>query len=356
MKKTLLKISLLAVFGVLSTACNKDDDNPTPILVPSSDVFAVGKDNISSTQSFFYKNNLKTNLEVAPNELPTIKGIFVDGNDVYTIGYVTITNPPAPNANQACYWKNNVKFMLPFLAGSPVDIYSEASAITVVLGDIYITGFSATNGSTKRTIILWKNSVASNFASSPTISFTPLAISVFNNDIYIAGYTDDFTIAHATFWKNGILNTVSTSDTVAQDIKVNQSGVHVMFKEYSAGSGPNIIKYWKDGVETTISAVQNMPGKVMVNGSDVYITGGESDAGGSNYKALYWKNGVKVQLPDGNNLIANDIKVGANGDVYIASRTPFNSLAPLTYWKNNVKITLGTTNEYIVAFDINKKL
>ena len=354
-KNSILKIATFLIFAMSIMSCSKDNDLPTPLPLQVSDVFAAGSDNSTPPQVFYYKNNVKTILPVASNENATIRGIAVDGNDVYTIGNIRIDVPGFPSTTNACYWKNNVKFILPLPSGTPINSFLDTRAITIVNGEVYIVGFSATNGSSRRTIVVWKNGIASNFASSATLSYTPSAISVYNNDVYVAGYTSDAVRDNVVFWKNGLLTTISTLDNDALDIAVNQNGIHVLYNEDGGGTLPDPIKFWKDGNVSTITTLISQTGKMAVKGTDVYITGGEIQTGSSNFKAFYWKNGVKLELPDSDRIIASDIKFGINGDIYIASKSQFNGLKELTYWKNNVKFTIGNSNERFEAFDINNK-
>ena len=361
-KVLLVAITIFSMTIILS--CSKDSDEPTPpptVILPTSDVFAVGTDNGSPEQIFYYKNNIKTTLAKPPELSAQPQGIYTSGEDVYVYGNVygipsgsTITG----SYWQACYWKNNVKVNLPYFIENGV--FAQVVDMVVVNGDVYALGVFANNVSANRRIVVWKNGVLNNITLfSATNSYFPVAICVYNDDIYVSGSGSTGAvgegIGRAKFWKNGLETTLSTvTPSVCQDIYVDQSGVHVMYGEYNSPSTA-AIKYWKDGVTTTIAS-QNVGfgGKMLVKGTDVYITGGQTEAGSLIGKACYWKNTVKTELAGGSGLTAIDIKIGTNGDVFILARTEGGN-STREYWKNNVKATLGASNERFIGLDINNK-
>jgi hypothetical protein len=357
--KNLAKL-VLTTFTALSisiiTSCSKDDDSSGNQSIPVSDIFAVGTDNSSPSQEFYYKNNVKTFLSVAANESAQPSAMFVDGNDVYITGSVYVYPTTGNSYYQACYWKNNVKINLPHYIDPSGDNYAHSNEITVVNGDVYIVGVLAENFSANRQIVYWKNGVLGYITGfSATVSNTPSSICVYNNDIYVGGGSYDGTIYNAKIWKNGIVTNLSTNSSICQTVFADQTGVHALFGEYAGGGVTTAMKYWKDGVTTTISTQQPQIGKMTIKGTDVYITGAQSETGGFIYKACYWKNGVKTELSNGNSLIADELKIGANGDVFISSRLPSGGYSTLTYWKNNIKATLGNSIDNFADFDINNK-
>jgi len=345
---------VMLLFGFSTISCSKDDDAAIPSEpIPVSDIFAVGQNNASPSQEFFYKNNVKTMLSVASNESAAPRAMFVDGDDVYIAGHVYVYPEGGDSYFQPCYWKNNVKVDLPF--NTAIFGYADAEAITVVDGDVYVTGvLSESFGGGG--IVLWKNGVLNYITGySDTFTYRPYDICVYNNDIYISGLAHNGTSIFAKYWKNGIETSLSSNPSVSPSIVANQTGVHVLFAEYSGCCAITALKYSKDGVVKTISTQQPEFGKMTVKGNDVYITGSERETGSTVNKACYWKNGVKTELPGGNTLVATDVKVGANGDVFVASRLSGGGYSVLTYWKNNVPATLGSSSDNFSAFDINNK-
>ena len=356
MKSTLLKIATILTFALAIMSCSKDDESsaPAPLQAPVSDVFAAGFENSSTIQYFFYKNNTRSSMSAAADEFVAIAGILVDGNEVYVTGKVITAPFPADNRSQPCYWKNNVKVNLPLPPTS--SNYVGANEIAILNGDVYVLGLDP---SFPQNFILWKNGVRSSYASVPAgSSLKGKSLCVFGNDVYVAGSIDvgnDGSNIRATYWKNGIATTVGTSKSFCNDIKVDQTGVHIVYVDYTGLDNITAIKYWKDGANTTISTLRPAVGKMLVKGTDVYITGAEREVGSSIFKACYWKNGVKTDLNENTNLIANNIKIGVNGDIFVSSRRANNGDAPLTYWQNNIKKTIGNSNDNFSCFDINNK-
>jgi hypothetical protein len=361
----LLLVAITIFSMLIISSCSKDNDELTPpppstVILPTSDVFVVGADNGSPSQEFYYKNNIKTNLAAPPELSSSPNGIYVSGEDVYVYGNVygipsgsTITS----SYWQACYWKNNVKVNLPyFITG---DVYANVVDMTVVNGDVYALGVFANNIGANRQIVVWKNGVLNYITTfSATNTYFPTAICVYNNDIYVSGLggTSASGSNRAKYWKNGIETTLSTVVSICNDIHVDQTGIHVLFDEYAAGSSlATAVKYWKDGITTTISTQSpGGYGKMFVKGTDVFITGSETETSSTISKACYWKNGTKTELAGGNTLVAAYIKVGANGDVFVLARNSSGGNSR-EYWKNNVKGTLGAGNEFFKGFDINNK-
>ena len=228
--------------------------------------------------------------------------------------------------------------------------------VRVVNGDAYVIG---SDQDSSQNLLLWKNGVRSVYASVPTgSSISGKSLCVFGNDVYVAGLINvgnNGSNIRATYWKNGLATTVGASKSFCNDIKVDQTGVHIVYADYTGEEDVTAVKYWKDGVTTTISALRPAVGKMLVKGTDVYLTGAERELGSSIFKACYWKNGTKTQLIDGNALIANNIKIGVNGDVFVSSRLATNGFSALTYWQNNVKKTIGSSNDRLNYFDINNK-
>ena len=356
-KNSLLKIISILLISILVFSCSKEDDNQIlPVVAkPISDVFVAGFDNASPSKSFYSKNNLRTNLTVAPNETITIAGILVDGDDIYLTGNVGISPFPGSISYQACYWKNNVKVNLPVVVSSGSS-YAVATEITIVNGNVYVIGLDQDSS---QNLLLWKNGVRSVYATvAAGSSLSGKSLCVFGNDVYVAGLINvgnDGSNIRATYWKNGVPTTIGTSRSFCNDIKVDQTGVHVVYADYTGEADVTAIKYWKDGTNTTISTQRPAVGKMLVKGADVYLTGAERETGSTIFKACYWKNGTKTLLSDGNALIANNIKIGVNGDVFVSSRLGTNAFSVLSYWQNNVKKTIGSSNDRIDYFDINNK-
>jgi hypothetical protein len=355
--KKFSKVMLVAITTLLISvisSCSKDNDSPssepTPNPIPVSDFFIGGYTSTSPSVEFYYKNNVKTSLAVATNELASVRDIYVDGNDVYIAGHVYVYPATGNSYTQPCYWKNGVKINLPYIGVTTE--YADTEKVTVANGNVYVVGVVAENFSAKRQIVVWRNGVISYITTySETNSYLPSSICIYNDDIYIGGTEYNGTNINAKFWKNGAPTSLTTTNSsYCSNISVNETGVHATFSDFISGGITTTLKYWKNGVTTTISSQSPYGyGKMYLKGSDVYISGSEVATGSTTTKACYWKNGVKTDLSNGNTLIANSIKVGANGDVFVFSESG------RTVWRNNVSTIIGESTEFLTTFDINNK-
>jgi len=357
--KTTLKITTILLVTFFTISCSKDDDTTALIPLPTSDVFALGSSG-SPEQSYFYKNNIKTILPEASNEANRTRALYVNENNVYIVGAVSINQNTAPfDQNlQACYWKNGVKVNLPHFLTD--DNYAGARAITVVNNDVYVLGELGDSFSSRRRLVFWKNGVLNPVTTfSATDSYFGNTIYVFNNDVYVGGviYGAGGSGFTAAFWKNGAETRLDSSGASAiNDLVVNQNGVHALFATYAGGGVITTIKYWKDNVVTNISSQSPKAGKILVKGTDVYITGSERATESTISKAHFWKNGIKTELAGGNTFVANDIKMGVNGDLFIYASLDNGGSGAFTYWKNGVITTIPPVGlDTFFSFDINNK-
>ena len=364
LKNTFVKILLpaLSIFFITVTiSCNKDDDAPAPAItpLPASDVFALGT-TIPAEEAFFYKNEVKTILQVGANEFAQPLSMYVDGDDVYIAGSVFVIPPVGNNFTQLCYWKNGLKVNLTHTIPPAGLNHAQTFAITISNGVVYVLGFTNNTNSEVRSLKIWKDGVQSDFYTIPINELYAKAMFVKNNNIYVVGAISNGTIFQATYWVNGAATRISAVHSEATDITVDQNGVHLTFNENVASGpyrgSPDVVKYWKEGVISTVSIQRADSEKILVKGTDVYIAGNErADGSTSVFAACYWKNGVKTIFPGVTTLTCTNIKMGSNGDLFVASKLIYDGPAPLTYWQNNIKKTIGNSNESFIAFDINKK-
>ncbi len=253
----------------------------TAITVSDTDVYIAGTLNYVAT---YWKNGKAVSL---PGAAGYPNAIAVSGKDVYVAGRGNIGY-----AIQPVYWKNGV----PVAVGDTKNIYN-ADAIAVVGNDVYVAGDKAD------TIVLLKNGVPVNIASSPSSFATFYAntyyqgwvnMAVNGSDVYITGATP--THLAATYWKNGVANTLVTDPTVSSvlnNIAIYGNDV------YTAGFYSFSAAYWKNGVLNKLPAGSQpsyMATAIAVSGSDIYVagTGGYPDS-----VPVYWKNGILVQLSTG---------------------------------------------------------
>jgi len=136
-------------------------------------------------------------------ELPTTKGIYVSGTDVYVAGVVGGSFP-----SQAVFWKNGVASII----GN-----GSANSIVVSGGDMYVAGTSLSNGNYQATY--WVNGQPTVLSTSPQGSVAN-AIFVYGGDVYVAGLDVVNDVAYATYWKNGVATHLSPGTGGASAIYV----------------------------------------------------------------------------------------------------------------------------------------
>lgn len=153
-------------------------------------------------------------------------------------------------------------------------------------------------------------------------------------DVYFTGTSQDTHGTEiATYWKNGVATTLSSSGSSANGIAVNGTDVYV------AGTD-QVATLWKNGVPTKPAgtSAESQANAITISSNNIYI-GGEIDG-----KATYWENGVAISV-NANQLlgsVANAIAVSGN-DVYLAGYT-FNvttGAMQAAYWKNGVLTQLS---------------
>jgi hypothetical protein len=289
----------------------------------ATDIYVVGT---SIYGHSYWKNGARTDL---PAECVAVRGIFVDGTDVYVAG--------ADNADAPKYWKNGVGVSLPMTAGHNGGI---ASSVFVSNGDVYVAGWDMNNGSYAAPRC-WKSGVALNM----TFGVLGVAHSVFvdGSDVYVAGSqgpaSGNFI---ATYWKNGTPTTLTDGSTVAEATGVVVAGGAAYVCGYIEGAVQRV--YWRDGVAVPL-ATPNMYdcsqwGIYVSPAGDIYVAGVLQNL------AKYWKNGVMVDLTtttSGPSVYESAMAVAGKGtDVYIAGNAYSQGVG---YWKNGTFTVLPGANQ-----------
>ncbi|MDJ1482486.1 hypothetical protein QNI16_18425 [Cytophagaceae bacterium YF14B1] len=283
------------------------------------------------------------------------RDLFVDGDDVYVVGYEEVAEPVKdtcewrPNIKPR-YWKNGKAIALPITRDKslPAEVKTQRTltSIHVEKGDVYVAGddFEITNPAIySRTAKYWKNGKEIRLTNGENMKWVN-AIFVGNKEVHVVGVLElepplsKASSPVAMYWKNGEqirLSGKNKNDLVAS---VYVSGQDV----YVAGSGfefPSIAKYWKNGKEVLLTdgTKDASASSVFVSGQDVYVAGRYGD------KAVIWKNGKMIELSDGRSIMdANAIYVSGN-DVYVVGSELSKALDVVTarYWKNGKQIKLS---------------
>jgi len=158
------------------------------ILVWGADVHAAGY--IGDT-AVYWKNGVRTNLSA---NRAKANGISISGTDVYVVG---------EENGVGYYWKNGTRF---FLVGPQLSI---ANAIHVTPGPS--PHFYAVGSNYESKAIYWYDNTFTLLHTSPTEISGATSISLFQPDLYLAGYvSNDKT---AVYWRNGVRTTLATGTT-----------------------------------------------------------------------------------------------------------------------------------------------
>lgn len=224
--------------------------------------------------------------------------------------------------DRAVLWENGAPQFL-----SPATQEGSANEVLVYSKNVHVVG-GVTNNNGMSQATYWKNGVAQTLEVDASIASYANSICIYNNDVYIAGYHNN----HAAYWKNGVLQDMtSTTATNTYGIFVSSNGIHIGLWEN------NLVKLWKNGTVITLSdgAVFDRLRDFYVDQGDVYFLVNE-EVSGLPSKIKYWKNGVAHYIPNATNTLASSIHV-VNGKVYVAGMVA----AKPKYWVNGKSTDLN---------------
>jgi hypothetical protein len=285
--KTLILPFLLLLACFIS--CTQNDD--IEILeknVNSYDVYVTG---VESNQACYWKNTVK-NVLPAGNNYKVLK-LFVDNNNIYVMG--SYQNPVTYEVNYY-YWKNNTKYdiaqSLGIVANTSVNNNFKISDFLVKDGNLYIAGLiknpSPTSNQDMYQYCYWKNGLK-------TVVFeqyeyqTSASLYVLGNDVYVP-LEKNITSAPSINWdlgyyKNGTYHFVNTLSNCLR-IFNNNGNVLMHIKDQS-----NNTSYFKNLSTGTITSLpsfmsQDVIKKIIRDGNDQYYVGNQ----------FYYKNGVSYPL------------------------------------------------------------
>lgn len=236
----------------------------------------------------------------------------------------------------------------------------------VYIPDVFVAG--SQNSAAYVLATYWKNGVADTLSRNES-ELTSIFIA--GNDIYAAGYEKISNLQLANYWKNGTKTTLGIGASVANAISVNGSDVYVGGHEII--SGFDLPRYWKNGIGTTVNVNDFVLPKVVtgdgsctgiyVNANNVYAVGSYRNSQGR-FSPWEFTNEVLPANSIPNNdkhCFANAVFVSGN-DVYVAGNqnNATSGLAMATIWKNGDAATLteGTasvgiaTAVFVVGSDV----
>lgn len=264
------------------------------IFVSGADLYFAGQKNY---KGIFWKNGTATQLNTDPAYGYVLaSSIYVMGSDVHIAG---LAENASTFRKQAVYWKNNVPVMLN--AGSNTED-SYAQSVFVNGTDVYICGYKNIIGG-GQAVVIWKNGIATDLVTSPTISYGNTNLYISGNDVYVACYEYDFpNTEQIRLWKNGtpVSFPVSTLGAVPQCLFVDGADVYIGGWEREGTPFNNylVARYWKNGAPVTLStgtSGTNAVRSIYVDGTDLYVAG----TVGSSFAPItpiVWKNGTVYPL------------------------------------------------------------
>lgn len=310
------------------TGCSKNETTaPVPPHVKA--VYAAGYHNKSGK---YYTTLWKDGAAAIIDSNASVWDVFVNGPDLYMTGQKN---------NKGIFWKNNASTQL---NSDGLYGYVAANSIYVSGTDVHIAGMAENATTFSKHAIYWKNNVPVMLnAGVNTENSYAQSVSVNGSDVYVAGYRTLLTGGMAVvLWKNGVAADLISSPTIGYgniNLFVSGSDVYVTCYEYEI---PNTeqIRLWKNGTPVSFpaSVLGAVPQCLFVDGADVYIGGWERGGTPSNNYliARYWKNGTPVTLSTGTAGLNTVRSIYVDGtDVYAAGSLGASfAISTPTVWKN----------------------
>jgi len=224
----------------------------------------------------------------------TPSSIFVSGKDVYMGGstyYHTDINN-SKDSLTAGYWKNDepVSLAVWHYAGSYSSLNPSVKSIYVSGNDVYACG---TDGAA---FVYWKNGVATKLSSAAGVC----SIFVSGNDVYVAGSKTGpgFTV-QAAYWKNGTLVPLGVAPASANSTSSGTYGIYVFNNDvYVCGvNRAGAFVYWKNGTEVRLTGGYAEVHGIFVTHSGQDVTAIKS-VDNPSFHACFINNALKIESPN----------------------------------------------------------
>lgn len=327
---------IVIIFLAISSCSKSSSSSSTspvtpPVTTSVADIYILGT---TSTGNVYFKNGIATAL--TGFEGYSCTGIAVSGSDVYVSGYIKNVN----GNNVAAYWKNG---KVNTLSDGTQSV--KATGIAISGSNVYVSGYASytpilINGNyVSLTGYYWKNGVVTTLTGSNTIGF---GIAVNGNDVYVTGSVNLF----AAYWKNNSFTELSDGleHAAASVIQVTNGNVYTGgWIDYSASSAASYSCYWKNSTKVAVSDPQSEPiTGIAVSSDNIYTSG--------YHTAVYWKNGTAVALssPPASPTSWSISGIAVNGsDVYVSESSG--------YWKNGTFTTLTDCKSTIAIVAVPQK-
>lgn len=287
-------VSLLAVLiGCLFAMSCKDINYVMPSYKPV-DVYLAGakKNGTDTAWSATYWKNGIPTSLTNGLVNSALFGVCVSESGIYVAGYEGVTQK---------YWKNGIAFAM--------DDSSRSAAISVVNDDVYIAGW--TRG---YKAVYWKNGLQTVLSANATAT----SVAIYGSDVYLGGYQGAPGFSTSTVWKNGSIINSLEGNGVINSIVISGGDVFAAGNYLAPTSLNSRACYWKNSTLflLTGASVVSSANSIFVSGDDVYVAGYETNASGFKV-AKYWKNGVATSISDGTRSQEAHAIAVARGDVYV---------------------------------------
>lgn len=317
-------ISLLTL--ILFTSCNTDELSP-----PSGaqkKIYICGSTFKNGYVPQLWINKTPHNYEPEERNGRADDMAFL-GDDIYTVGLLYDTNG---TTFKHVIWKN---FKVIKELTSTGSSYPYSIAVNKNNSDIYVLGLDYQTGTLPRCKV-WKNGIATLLSNiDGTMAYD---IKINNNDVFVVGSLPVSNVDRAVFWKNGMLTylTDGTNEAEAEAITITNNDIYIAGREKN-NNGKWVAKYWKNGVVTNLTdgSKDAHVNTIEINNNNIYIGGSEKNANGIS-EAKYWKNGVET-------ILNND--EGLNSSVYslaFLSNIPYS----IGYKNHDANSWFGANNHF----------
>lgn len=314
MKKIIL--FLILTQSIISCSNDTSEKKENDIDITTGKYFAVGskygknKENNFSYMASIWVDGVPVILSDKGSS-STANAIAFYNNDTYIAGTESLQN----GNDILKLWKNNVAESL-----TDGKHHVEAADIAINQRDVYIVGNEYIGSLNTSIATVWKNGTP--IRLSDEISEAN-AISIHNNEMYIAGYKEYYGKKTAIVWKlNGSETFLYTEkddlESTASDIYVDESGIYVT--GYLRNSGKSAAILWKNTVATRLSDENSFSEArtLFVHNGDVYVCGYDIDIHKYDFTGKIWKNGSLVKemnnaKPESVSIKDNKILIGGIG-------------------------------------------
>lgn len=247
------------------------------LAIEGNDIYMTGYENQPSTwRCHVWKNG--QHLYALGDTYSFGNAIGIQGSNVVVAGGAYQTSP---RSFYAMLWTNQTASPGVLASGSGT---TDATSVQVAGNDIYV------GGNENNTARIWKNGIS--LPLSNANGCTLKAIYVRGTDVFAAGYTDGTVLR---YWKNGVPTDISIpagSSAFIDGMTVSNDDVYLAGWESNGSMA--VAKYWKNGAGVPLGDGIRLSRAhaITVSGTDIYVAGEMQGPGTFSEFATVWKNGV----------------------------------------------------------------